>query len=459
MIATLWRTARGALAVGLALGAGPLLAWSNHAVLTWPALSALPELNRAAPVKVESLATFLRAESAGLATLLADEEAWSRSHVAAYPARPGTLAWRDLAGTDAELVARFVAATRINPASKLGLFVQLRPDETAGERPVLPESAVTPLKSTESTKLATFVAVREGETVAAIDVIATASDEPDYGLDIGLWADSGSAQGAVYAMGKQPFGNPAIEFSSQTPMHVGFYHEADIVYRAAPFLVRCYPEYRIHLWRTLAAHAFRTGHAYWGWRFAGWGLHYAQDLSQPYHARVLPGFGTARMLGINALDIVGVHGPKDRAVTRVTNRHLALENFEVRWIRSATRAGTVADVGLQALRDASHDGAARYGDDWPRAVISHQASDAADAIDAALAAHLPARITDDATYTFGVSETGIDVYGELGVKAPGSRAALVAAIVPLLAHTGAQSRAYVRSLPGSAAAAAQTRPP
>ena len=92
------------------------------------------------------------------------------------------------------------------------------------------------------------------------------------------------------------------------------FHEAWVVYKAAPFLLRAYPEYRIHLWRSLAAFALRTGHDYWAWRFAGWGLHYVQDLTQPYHARVLPGVGVTRMLWINTLDLVGIHRPRQAAV-------------------------------------------------------------------------------------------------------------------------------------------------
>jgi hypothetical protein len=351
----------------------PAGAWSNHALGTWPAVSAMPELRDMAPVKVERLESFLAAESTGLRELLQAQEQWARQFVPGYPPRPDDLAFRSGGATPDELVRRFVAAVRINPASRLPLFLQLPPGQGANGRATLPESEVTTLQRTESTKFNTFVALHEGDQVPALDVIATASDEPDYGLDIGLWEDNGTSYGKAYGFGKQPFGNPAIEFGSQAPMHIGFFHESAIVYKAAPFLLRTFPEYRIQMWRSLASYALRTGHPYWGWRFAGWALHYIQDLTQPYHARVLPGVGVTRMLWINALDVVGIHEPKARAITFVTNRHLALENYQLRWLRDAHTRHATDDAALRALSDTARDAQTIYRDDTPRRLITLQA--------------------------------------------------------------------------------------
>jgi hypothetical protein len=413
-------------------------------LLTWTALSALPEVTRLPPVEVESLASFVAADPAGLAELLRAEEAWARANVPSYPARPDALAFR--ADTPpAERVARFLAALRVNPSARLPLYLQLPPGQAPAGRPVLAETDVTVMKTDEAAKVNTFVGLREGERVAVVDVLASATDEPDYGLDYGLWEDNGTAHGRSYGLGKQPFGNPAVEWSSQGPLHLGFFHEASIVYKAAPFLLRAFPEYRIHLWRSLAAFALRTGHEYWGWRFAGWGLHYVQDLGQPYHARVLPGVSVTRMLWINGLDLAGIHGPKQDAVQLVTNRHFALENFERQWMRAMHAAPNVADVGGEALRDTRLDRGV-YADDWPRQVVTKQANAAADAIDAALVAALQPRYTSDPTYIFGVTGSGVDTHAELGASAPGSRDALKRAIAPLLGNVGATSRAYVKSL-------------
>jgi len=436
--------ARAAILLGAGLAAGTAFSWSNHALLSWTALSVLPEVTGRAPVLVESLASFVAADPAGLAEVLRAEEAWARANVPAYPARPDALAFR--ADTPpAERVARFLAAVRVNPSARLALYLQLPPGQASRGRPILAEADVTIMKTDEAAKLNTFVALREGERVAVIDVIASATDEPDYGLDFGLWEDNGTAWGRSYGFGKQPFGNPAVEWSSQGPLHLGFFHEAGIVYKAAPFLLRAYPEYRIHLWRALAAFALRSGHEYWAWRFAGWGLHYLQDLGQPYHARVLPGVSVPRMLWINGLDLAGMHGPKQDAVQLVTNRHFALENFERQWMRASHAAPNVPDVGTQALRDTALDRLA-YADDWPRQVVTKQANAAADAVDAALVASLQPRYTSDPTYVFGVTGSGVDTHAELGASAPASREALKRAIAPLLGNVGSSSRAYVRSL-------------
>jgi hypothetical protein len=82
---------------------------------------------------------------------------------------------------------------------------------------------------------------------------------------------------------------------------MGFYHQARVLYWAAPFVGRTYPLLRVHQFLGLAELAFRTGHPYWGWRFTGNAAHYVQDLTQPYHASLLPGVSTLRMLGINLL--------------------------------------------------------------------------------------------------------------------------------------------------------------
>jgi len=311
---------------------------------------------------------------------------------------------------------------------------------------MLAEADVTVMKTDEAAKLNIFVALHEGDQVPVLDVLASATDEPDYGIDYGLWSDNGTAHGAIYGFGKQPFGNPAVEWSPQAPLHLGYFHESAIVYQAAPFLKRSYPEYRIHLWRSLAAFALKSGHPYWGWRFAGWGLHYLQDLTQPYHARVLPGVSVPRMLWINTLDIAGMHGPKERMIQLVTNRHFALENFERHWMRAAYLDKPDSDLGVKALRDTSRDSASAYDDSWPRAVVAKRSSLAADAVDDALVAWLQPKYTSEPAYVFGVTESGLDTYAELDRTSPTARDALVRAVAPLLGDLGVASRAYVRSL-------------
>src|SRR5690606_23689473 len=341
-------------------------------------LNGMPELARLAPVRVESLEAFVSAEAESLARLLDEQEAWARRNVPDYPWRPDALRFPATGAWDpAELRRRVVAAPPLAPGSRRALYLQRLPGEPGdgrdGDRPTLASRDVTTLARDHVVDKAKYVALREGESVTPIAVLATASDEPDYGLDIGLWADNGTAHGGAYGFGKQPFGNPALEFGTQAPFHMGFYHESPIIYAAAGFLKRTFPEYRIHLWKTLARHALRSGHEYWGWRFAGWALHYLQDLTQPYHARVLPDVGTVRMLWINALHMAGWPDARHRAVRLVWNRHRALENFPrtalIAGYREAAGAGPL--TAALAGRDRADDAPA-YGDDSPRTVVARR---------------------------------------------------------------------------------------
>ena len=440
------RTAHAALLAAFAAAAGPAYAWSNHALGTRPALASMAELGALPPVPAESLADYLAADARGVASLLAQEEAWARRNVAQYPPRPDALAFAAQGTSRDALVARFAAATRINPQSRLALFAQLPPGADASGRPVLAKEAITIFPHSDSARLDTFVALREGEPVSVIDVIATASDEPDYGLDIGLWSDTSTSYGKTYGFGRQPFGNPAVDISSQAPLHMGFFHEPKVVYAAAPFLGRTFPEYRVHLWQALAAQAFRSGHPYWGWRFAGWGLHYVQDLTQPYHSRVLPGAGALRMLWINALDLAGMHGPKNAVVNVVTNRHFALENYELHWLFGALRRKDANDAALRALGGGAGDTTPTFSDASLRQTITRESYDAADAIDEALVAALPRRYTSDPSYVFGVTEPAVDLYAALAAADPAARSTLERGVLPLLAHFGTHTRSFIRAV-------------
>src|SRR5512135_2140518 len=81
-------------AAALACTAGPAAAWTNHTLVAWPALAAMPELKAAPAIKAETLEAFLAAEAPGFEQLLRREEAWARAQVALYPPRPEALAFK-----------------------------------------------------------------------------------------------------------------------------------------------------------------------------------------------------------------------------------------------------------------------------------------------------------------------------------------------------------------------------
>ncbi|MBI5069471.1 MAG: phospholipase [Deltaproteobacteria bacterium] len=438
------RTARLAAPLLLtALLAPRARAWDDHAIVTRESLASLPALG--ARVRAEPLEAFLAAEGARLEALLAGEEPWLREHVPAWPPLPAALAFR-AAGPAGELRARFLAALRVHPAMPLPLFRQLAPGAPLPPgAAALPPSAVTLVRS--GPDAATFVALADGEEVPALEVVATAADEPDHGLDLGIWEDNGTAWGARYGLGPQPFGNPALEFSSQAPMHMGFFHEPWLAYRAAPQLRRTFPEVRIHLFRALAAHAFATGHAYWGWRFTGFALHYLQDLAQPYHARAVPGVGLARVAWLQLLGAVGFPGPRAAAIALASNRHLAAESYTRRRLRDAIAASRAGDPLLAALRETSGDGTAPLADADVRAGVARAGHAAADPLDEAVLRTFPARHVADPAYTFDDTREPVDLPALARAGDPAAEQALVRLLSTRLRDAGRWSRALVRGLP------------
>ena len=76
---TLWGKKRNVmLLAGLAvlIPQAGLMAWSEHPLVTYPVMAAMPEVSAAVPVQVESIEALLSAEGKKLEHLLVEEEAW-----------------------------------------------------------------------------------------------------------------------------------------------------------------------------------------------------------------------------------------------------------------------------------------------------------------------------------------------------------------------------------------------
>lgn len=393
-------------------------------------------------VQVESLESFLASEDKALASLLQQEEQWARENVAEYPPRPPALAYRSGGGRSG-----FVAALRINPQSRLPLYLQVQPGGEVKGKALLAWQEITTLQHANSVINAQFLRLQPGQQVSALDILASGSDEPDYGLDLGLWSNNGTAHGLIYGFGKEPFGNPALEYATQAPFHMGFFHEQPVIYQAAKFLRRTYPEYRIHLYQTLANHAFSSGHPYWGWRFAGWALHYIQDLTQPYHASLLPGVSVTHMLWINTLDLIGAHRYKQELITLVSNRHAALENYQYHRMRAAYLRKDHEDALLRASRGMPDDAPSpSYTPTAVRQEISRQSHAAAAVTDAALEQILPYKYISDPNYLFGETETEVNLFALLGQAPLSQQLSMTNMVSELMHHFGVHSRSFILSL-------------
>jgi hypothetical protein len=421
-------------------------AWDNHTVPARVALESLPEIKNAPLARVEPLEDFVEAEASGLEKALADEELWARQNIHEYKPLPVSLAFHAVNQGTLPRREQFLRAIRINPTVRVALFTQALPGEKP--RAPFPWQKISILEHAPAGGRSSYSALQPGDLVPALEIAATAADEPDYGHDIGLWQDSGTPFGEVYGFGKQPFGNPAISISSQVPFHIGYYHESAIIFKAAPFLKQTYPEMRAHQFLQLARLAHSSGHAYWGWRFAGWATHYLQDLTQPYHATVLPGVSTVRMLWINALNLAGIKGPQREQIQLVSNRHFAFENFGLGTLLHAIahgieQNGPTSPVLIALGRPGTPS---FYEDSQIRQVISERSHARADDTNHVLVESLPARWVNDPGYIYGETEPSPDIRDYLEHHGtPEERRQLDDLLVAFMGEFGVHTRNLIKA--------------
>lgn len=431
----------------MGLATGNALAWSNHSYAAYRAFEKMPEVANAAPVVVEPLEVFLKAQEKPIEDLLASQENWARTHLEVYPPLPAALTFR--ASTTRSSEARrlaFLMALRVAPNSKLALYLQPDPSSPPpASATLLPHSAVHTLPEQPNSSIR-FVGAKAGDQAQPLSILASATAEPDYGMDINLWSDSPSEWGKAYGIGKLSFGNPALYFSTQAPFHMGFYQENPVIYWAAPFIKKTFPLLRIHQYSSLAILAFRTGHTYWGWRFTGLALHYVEDLTQPYHASLAPGNSAVKLIAINALALMGLPRYKDEMVVLLSNRHLALEKYQNQLIYNA--ALTKRDTAVEkALRNGDKDTSyPAWTDLYARDVVSLQAYAYGPKLTEILVNALPPRYVSDASFDFGVNESGIDLLAELSHQDVDKRARLENALAELMGNFGAHSRNVLRGI-------------
>ena len=430
----------------LALVQAPAQAWSNHTLPTYRAFDRMPEVAQAAPVVAEPLEAFLKAQEQAIAELLAHQEAWDRANMPHCAPRADALVFKaDPGRTDAERRLAFLSALRVSPLSRFALYLQ--PDMRTMPDPsrLLPHDAVSLLPEQPNVERR-YLRVHPGQAVAPLAVLASAADEPDYGLDINLWDDSPSDWGKQYGFGTLPFGNPTLYFSTQAPFHMGFYHQDWLIYKAAPFIQRTYPLLRIEQFSRLAALAFRIGHGYWGWRFSGLALHYIQDLTQPYQAELSPGDSTVRLIFTNAMAMAGFPKRRDDLIVLLSNRHLAVEKFQNESMVASARAGV--DGALEnSLREFQRDGAyPAWSTLYARDTVAREAHASAKQTVQTILATVPAAYVSDPAFDFGVKESGIRLLDDIDKQGPAPRAELEKQVALLLARLGAHSRNTVRGI-------------
>lgn len=406
-------------------------AWSNHSMGSSLALAPLPGMSTDS-VEVESLERFLAAEEQELQALLDEQEAFARAHFEGYPARPDNLRWQPGA-PDRRLA--FLQALRVNPEIRLAYFIQALPGVVPGQRQRLEASAVTVSRQLSMWNDWRFYGVSEGEKLSPLAITSTAADEPDYGHDINLFSDNPGKVGALYNFGAQPFGDARFEYSSQAPFHIGYYHESPLVFAAGPFLTRTYPQWRAYQYFGLARFAFEQGHPYWSYRFLGWGLHYIQDLTQPYHSTVLPGETTAGLIWTAAKALAGYPEDKQAAIERVGTRHTEVEKYQLRWLRGELATADAGRPLLMAYANQARDGQYPAFDyRYLRDTVAYESRQRADQFDALIGQWL------------AVQPAPGDFSQGNQPAAPKPDAQLQQLIIELIGHFGAHTRNAVRAV-------------
>ena len=406
--------------------------WSNHTVGSYLALQTLPALREASQVEVEPLEQFLAQQYPAVAQLLDEQEQFARQHFAQYPPRPDDLKLPAEPGDN--LQHAFLTALRINPQIHLAMVIQPLPGRDLPEREHLKANQVMVEQTLSPWNRQRFIHVLTGEKLPPLAVLASAADEPDYGHDINLFSDNPGEVGGRYGFGPQPFGDSRFQYSSQAPFHMGFFHESPVVYAAAGFLQRSWPHWRAYQYMGLARLAFATGHSYWGYRFLGWGLHHIQDLTQPYHAKPLPGAGLASLLLMEGKALAGFDSDKHAAIQRVATRHMEVEKYQAAWLRRLLKAGEPHPMIAAYARLAEDADYPPYSVDYLREVVSAQAVAESAAFDEAIEQWLA---TAPATSDFSASNQVI--------REDYDHPQLNRQLLQLLGHFGAHSRIYVRA--------------
>lgn len=428
----------------LSLVSVQLFGWESHYLLTYQALRGVAQISEEETIIPESLDSFVKAESLGLVNLFPQIELSNNNR--SLVALPKELHFSGQAKKELSLTKQFLMALRVNPDIDYPIFIldvglkSKKEQFSLEEKKNLPLSTLAKLNSGRDLKK-----VLPGQKLSPLAIIATASEEPDHGLDFNLWSDNGAWYKDLYNFGKQPFGNPNLSFSSQAPFHMGFFHESFWLYAAGPFLKRCYPEYRINQFTMLARFAFATGHAYWGYRFLGLALHYLQDLTQVYHSRVSPDQSTAKLIGINFLAIMGMGHLKQNTTQILSNKHLGLESYHLGSIKNALNKAS--SPLLNALSDQSGDqDYGPFSSTYARQVVAKEAYAKAELIDELAKKALPTYLLDPKVH-FNSDHTR-DLFIEVKNKPTNHSEDLDRELIKLMRSFGSHTRKLVRYVQG-----------
>jgi hypothetical protein len=439
LVGSCWRSA----CLALLWWAGASQAAGFHAPASYRALEIMPEVADASRVTVESLDSFLRLQEKTLEALLASQEAWAMASLDYYPNSPPELAFiaRPQRSDEARRAA-FLRALRISPNTKFALFYEPDPSGADSNNPrgaVLNAAQVGSVTAEGS--LAgpekKLLALRPGDQISPLAVLASATDEPAYGMDAYLWDDSPTPRPMRYGFGPQPFGNPGSPADAQAPFQMGFFHEDAVLYSVAPWARRSMVLARFYQFSTLASLALRTGHDYWGWRFAGLALYYVQNLTHPYFTRLAPGESSVVLLGYQTLARLGMPALRKGRIRAITNQRVALTGVQAALVGSSKAALQTQD------QDSKYP---EWNNRYLRDVVAAQSAQLADAAHQVLLENLPAEWLVQPAIDLQAGDATMRLLPDLLQQDEGRRARLQVLNNEIMRNFGAHSRNAVRAI-------------
>ena len=169
-------------------------AWSEHELILIPMLQTMPEVVKAKPVMAETLGSFLVSEGKGLETVLKSDEEWNRKNLKNYRPLPDALLFK-ASDDPKQAIKRFCDAVRISDRYYYALYIRQMSWHMLTKAAIVKGSGLTYLKDLSDIDDKTYLSLLPGEPINVLDVLGTATDEPDLGIDIGLFEDSNTEQG------------------------------------------------------------------------------------------------------------------------------------------------------------------------------------------------------------------------------------------------------------------------
>jgi hypothetical protein len=141
----------------------------------------------------------------------------------------------------------------------------------------------------------------------------------------------------------------------------------------------------------------------------GWGLHYLQDLTQPYHSTLVPNVSLTKIILVWLQNSIINHTQEKNLIQLISNRHVTIENYQYNLVKNMLEKGYQSNL-LQAIEDYQHDRVyPAYTDQYPRDTIAKESNAAAAEVDSLIKQTFPKKYVQDPQYIFFTTEPPVNM--------------------------------------------------